>query len=243
MATFAMFTEAAEYTPSEYWKQVLLDAGQGKFPTSYNYRDGILTYRSKRKTGKIDKLVCPQDPQALAVAVQQFLRNTSGIMSEEDQYVYAHTQDEVVITKWSRVRSSAQRKQLLEQYVDAKCEEYGLTAKERETTIQTLNLGFCLGAFAAVHMSEEGKVVDVEGFTYDPERRRFGFKKPKGKQRKPVEADEVCTEDHLTSDSVWIKPWIRLMRTLFRIPEDMGNASAIPSTTDGAPLFQKKKTY
>lgn len=239
MATLAAFTEASEHTPSEYWKQVLLDAGQGKFPASYNYRDGILTYRSKRKTSKIEKLVCPQDPQALAAAVQQFLRKTSGIMSEEDQYVYAHKQEDVVITKWSRVRSAAQRKQLLELYVDSKCKEHGLSGKERDATLQTLNLGFCLGAFGAVHMSEEGRVVEVEGFTYDPERRRFGFKKPKGKQRKPVETDEVCNEDHLTTESVWIKPWIRLLRTLFRIPEDAGNASAIPSTTEGAPLFQK----
>jgi len=237
MATLAAFTEAAEHTPSAYWRQVLMDAGQGKLPTSYNYRDGILTYRSKRKTAKIEKLVCPQDPQALAAAVQQFLRKTSGIMSEEDQYVYAHKQDGVVITKWSRVRSSALRKQLLEQYVDAKCAEHGLT--DRESTLQTLNLGFCLGAFGAVQMSEDGKVVEVEGFTYDPERRRFGFKKPKGKQRKPVETDEDCNEDHITTESVWIKPWIRLLRTLFRIPEDAGNASAIPSTTEGAPLFQK----
>jgi len=239
MATLSAFTEAAEYTPSVYWKQVLLDAGQGKLPASYNYRDGILTYRSKRKTAKIEKLVCPQDPQMLAAAVQQFLRKTSGIMSEEDQYVYAHKQDDVVITKWSRIRSAAQRKQLLEQYVDAKCKEYGLNEKEHTDTQQTLNLGFCLGAFGVVQLSEDGKVLEVEGFTYDPERRRFGFKKPKGKQRKPVETDEDCNEDHLTTESVWIKPWIRLLRTLFRLPEDAGNASAIPSTTEGAPLFQK----
>lgn len=239
MTTLAAFTEAAEYTPSAYWKQVLLDAGQGRFPASYNYRDGILTYRSKRKTAKVEKLVCPQDPQALAAAVQQFLRKTSGIMSEEDQYIYAHKQEGGVVTKWSRVRSAAQRKQLLEQFVDTTCKEHGLTDKEREVTLQTLNLGFCLGAFGTVQMSQEGRVVEVEGFFYEPERRRFGFKKPKGKQRKPVETDEDCNEDHITTESVWIKPWIRLLRTLLRLPEDVGNTSAIPSTTEGAPLFQK----
>lgn len=237
MATLAVFTEAAEHTPSEYWKHVLLDAGNGKFPPLYAYRDGILTYRSKRKTAKVEKLVCPQDPQLLAAAVQQFFRRTSGIMSEEDQYAYAHKQDDTVQTKWSRIRSAAQRKQLLDQFVEEKCNEVGLT--DYATTLHTLNLGFCLGAFPAVHMSEDGKVVDVEGFTYDPERRRFGFKKPKGKQRKPVETDELCDEDHVTTESVWIKPWIRLLRTLFRIPDDPANASALPSTTEGAPLFKK----
>jgi len=232
------FTEAAEYAPSAYWRQVLLDAGQGKLPTSYNYRDGNLTYRSKRKTAKVEKLVCPQDPQQLALAVQQFFRRTSGIMSEEDQYVYAHKQDDTVQTKWSRIRSASQRKQLLEQYVDTKCKEYGLTEAEQATTLQTLNLGFCLGAFPAVHMSDEGRVADVEGFHYDPERRRFWFKKPKGRVRKPVEADDVYEEDHVTTEAVWIKPWIRLLRTLFRLPDD-GGTSALPSTTDGAPLFQK----
>ena len=238
MATLGAFTEAAEYAPSDYWRQMLLDAGQGKLPTSYNYRDGNLTYRSKRKTAKVEKLVCPQDPQQLALAVQQFFRRTSGIMSEEDQYVYAHKQDDTLQTKWSRIRSSAQRKQLLEQYIDAKCKEYGLTEAEHTTTLQTLNLGFCLGAFPAVHLSDEGRVVDVEGFLYDPERRRFWFKKPKGRVRKPVGTDEVYEEDHVTTEAAWIKPWIRLLRTLFRMPDD-GGASALPSTTDGAPLFRK----
>jgi hypothetical protein len=239
MATLSVFTEAAEYTPSDYWKQVLLEAGQGKFPASYNYRDGILTYRSKRKTAKVEKLVCPQDPQALATTVQQFLRKTSGIMSEEDQYVYAHKQDDSIQTKWSRVRSSAQRKQLLEQYVATKSKELGMSTKEREETLRTLNLGFCLGAFPSVQMSDDGSIADVEGFKFDPERRRFGFKKPKGKVRKPVETDEDYDEDHVTTESSWIKPWLRLLRTLFRLPEDGGNASALPSTTEGAPLFQK----
>lgn len=238
MATLGAFTEAAEYAPSAYWRQVLLDAGQGKLPMSYNYRDGNLTYRSKRKTAKVEKLVCPQDPQQLALAVQQFFRRTSGIMSEEDQNVYAHKQDDTVPTKWSRVRSAAQRKQLLEQYVDAKCNELSLTDNERDEALRTLNLGFCLGAFPAVHMSDEGRVADVDGFLYDPERRRFGFKKPKGRVRKPVETDEVYDEDHVTTEAAWIKPWIRLLRTLFRLPDD-GGASALPSTTDGAPLFRK----
>lgn len=237
MTTLTAFTEAAAHTPSAYWRQVLLDAGQGRFPASYTYRDGILTYRGKRKSAKIEKLVCPHDPQALAVAVQQFLRRTSGTMSEEDQYVYAHTQDDTVITKWSRVRSSAQRKQLLERFAAAQCKEHGLT--EVEETLQTLNLGFCLGAFGSVHLSEEGQIVGIEGLLYDPERRRFGFKKPKGKQRKPVETDELCNEDHLTTESVWIKPWVRLLRTLFRLPDDTADASAIPSTSVGGPLFRK----
>ena len=239
MATLALFTEAAEYTPSAYWKHVLLEAGQGKLPASYNYRDGILTYRSKRKTAKVEKLVCPQDPQQLAASVQLFLRRTSGIMSEEDQYVYAHKQDDTVPTKWSRVRSAAQRKQLLEQFVATKGQELGLTAKEIDETLRTLNLGFCLGAFPNVQMSDDGRVVEIEGFTYDPDRRRFGFKKPKGKVRKPVETDDVYDEDHVTTESAWIKPWIRLLRTLFRLPDEGGSASALPSTTDGAPLFQK----
>jgi hypothetical protein len=237
MASLSAFADAAEYASSDYWKHMLMDASTGRFPASYSYRDGVVMYRSKRKSAKPEKLVCPHDPQALATAVQSFFRTTSGIMSEEDQHTFAHKHEEIIPTKWSQVRSVGQKKQLLEHYVLAECDKVGLSLKERKKAMQTLNLGFCLGAFPNVQMAE-GRVVNVEGFNYDSEHKRFGFKKPKGKQRKPVETDEVLDEDHVMNDSIFIKPWVRLMRILFRISDDV-NTSALPSIAENPPIFMK----
>lgn len=128
----------------------------------------------------------------------------------------------------------AVRRQLLEQYVETQCSDVGCV--DIAGAMETLNLGFCLGAFPAVHMTDDGRVVNVEGFVYDAEKRKFGFKKPKSKHRKPVAAEYEYDQDFVTNDADWGKPWIRILRVLLHIPDDPG--SSVPSTMDAVPLFQ-----
>jgi len=239
MTSLGVFADAAYHTTSPYWKQMLLDASMGKFPSGYSFRDGVVTYRSKRGASKQDKMVCPSDPTALAAVYTQFLKRTSGIMSENEQSVHSGM-DAVVPTRWSQVRSATQRKQMLEAYVNERCTAVGLTStKARTAAMHTLLLGFCLGAFPAVHMSPDGRIAGVDGFDYSEEARKFVFKKPAARVRKAVTTDVVCDEEHTTSDATWIKPWVKLLRIIMRLPDDSTLPSAIPSVTDDAYIFPK----
>lgn len=237
MATLATFTEAAQYASSDYWRHILLDAGDGRLPMFYSFRDGVLTFRGKRRNAKVERLICPRDPPLLAAAVQQFLRQTGGIMSSEDRYQYAHAQEDVVPTKWNQVKSALQQRLMIDQFARRCCNEHGLPEHAHAELVRTVQLGLLLGAFSEVHLDAEGNISAIDGLLYDEAAKQYYFHKPKSKQRKAVEVDRVYDADSTTSyDAIWVKPWTRLLR-LLRVSADVGSTpqSAMPSTPCGAP--------
>jgi hypothetical protein len=164
-------------------------------------------------------------------------------MSEDEQISNTAGVPETAIpTRWSQVRNSVQRRQLLEQYVDRSCEKVGLVSQnDKQNALNTLLLGFCLGAFSTVTMQSDGTIDTVDGFDYSPETKKFTFKKPTPRIRKAVTTDTVCDEQHITTDATWIKPWVKLLRTIMRIPDDASLSSAIPSVTEESFVFQRAR--
>jgi hypothetical protein len=234
-ATLETFTQASERVACGYWKKLFSDAGHGKFPTGYVFRDGFLVYRGRYKNDKVETVRCVSSLDEFLPAVQAFFRRTSGLMPqhEQDATVLSSTSGsmERLISqasssasgtelKWSKIVSGTQRRNLIDQFITRESETYNLTPTQRNEAYKTLMLGFCLGAFPTVHLSETGEIDRIEGWVYDSDTKRFKFKKPKTQPRKPVDVDAPSASDdpyaHVR-DTLWMKPWIRLLRTLMSI--------------------------
>lgn len=141
--------DAAEYTNDPFWKNKLLNAARGKFPKTFNYRDGFIVHR---KRGTVKSVPLPQHGAEAVGVFITFLQDSGGIISDRDTQYNNNTVAideglvENVILPWSKLPKKT-RDDMIECYVVKCCKGWALNKKQADSFRANIYLGIRLGVF------------------------------------------------------------------------------------------------
>ena len=234
-AEFEKFLEYAQMIDDPYWRTLLTQMSNNKFPKGYIFKTGYLIY--KNNTKKCKKLQIPDNHSEAVSAIIDFFRETGGYRSNRDQSLTVESNKlhrQSTQTKplaectWSEITSKNIREMLIEEYIDACCQSMKLNSQQRNQMTTTVNLGFILGHFSVNSVVfEEGSVKSISGLTYSEDTGKFSFdwskivKTYKPKPRPKFKSDESLffpiDNQKSRSGFCYLTAWCKLIRSMEKI--------------------------
>lgn len=176
--TIPVLREGVKLIKDPFWQTILTQASTGRFPRGLSVRNGIVTYGTGSRARRFE---IPDDPLTAAEELVEFIRSTVGIRSQDDQIreQAENTERQNAVKpldqcKWSEIVRKKMQKQLIQQFVDDKADEYKLNNTQRDQLITIINVAFLLNNINGTSIVlGEGKIVDIKGLSYDDEKKKF----------------------------------------------------------------------
>ena len=172
-----IFAECATATNDPFWTEKFTNASYGKFPTKFNYIDGVLNYR---KGAKSKMLEIPMNPYEASILCMDFFRTNGGMFSELDQQYSTQLQDsrsqDVMSQKpleWADLNKKMQEC-LLSYYVVTMKDVMKLRDNEIEQLRQTLRMGIKNKYFGKHNiLVENNRIQTADGLLWNNNDRCF----------------------------------------------------------------------
>ena len=147
-----IFAELAELTDDPFWKQTLLKASQGKFPSGFSCKSGALTYKKGTKLFKV--ILENNTAEALTLALD-FFRERGGIRSAADREREQRNEQPTLsfydMTWADTAKNKNLRSLLLNNYAKQLASKYNI---DRNEVLTHINIGITLG-----YIPDEGIVL------------------------------------------------------------------------------------
>ena len=138
-----IFAELAELTDDPFWKQTLLKASQGKFPSGFSCKGGNLTYKKGTKLFKV--ALEDNTAEALTLALD-FFRERGGIRSAADRERENRNEQPTLsfydMTWADTAKNKNLQSLLLNSYAKQLASKYDL---DRNEVLTHINIGISLG--------------------------------------------------------------------------------------------------
>lgn len=220
-----VFHALAEHTDDDYWRQLLLACGHGKFPKYVVYRDNLLTYRKGRAPVVValgDAMTEPADLHRIL----EFFRSI-GLISARDNEENQRRVDERQLqlqqqeyASWQDIRRPQVKEALLRSWMDDCRSTYNLTSQEYGRLRSAL-------AFATLFryitpqtvILEHGRISQIKGLQVigdTPGQRRFAFpydmEAPAATPSGDAIQDADVREPRLAVHAAWQKYLVELER-------------------------------
>lgn len=151
--TCPALVEASKFTDDEFWADILLRCGNGKFPPGFNYYNNVLTFRR-------ESISLVGEPDDMAKACIAFLKRHSGIHSPgelEDILEMSRSTNKERIR--CTIKASPRRNILIDEYIDRHYDH----VEDRDRLFTIILLGIITDA---AQVNYDGKtIVSIEGIT------------------------------------------------------------------------------
>jgi hypothetical protein len=204
----SLFSEMSTLCSDPFWRDTFKDASFGKFPRGFRYNNDILISKIKNKT-KNCSLQGMSAIQAIGV-VQEFMRETSRIMSSQDveernqhlrQIIIDNTDMDNAIT-WSKIKAPQEKSLYIARYVSALTKMASLTPEQSKQLNNVIRHNVSVKYFGSKNIiMNNGDITSIVGLCMK-ENGEFGVDKSvvkldRVKAKKAVEEDEEEDEHQI----------------------------------------------
>lgn len=115
-----IFIAGSQLITDEFWKDILVKAGKGKFPRGFSYQGTHLQHRTSGVTIQV-----PEDPESLVATVVYFFRQKGNIYSPNDLALLESAAQQYLIDgedselAWNRIyKAKNSRAKYIRDYID-----------------------------------------------------------------------------------------------------------------------------
>ena len=206
-----LFYDCIPHISDSFWQGVFADAGQGKFPKGFSYKNNTLIYKKRTKT---DTIELPENINELISLCITFFKDLAGLRSAVDLESERLEREECLSRTttlrqgtWGNIRSKSVKRGLLTQYVHDVSKTLNLNEDQRKYFKTILNTGFLLGYFTSSSVGfEDGAITGIKGLDWDERERIFKINRltsetPKiAKLKDWIREDEYLNPNNKTSD-------------------------------------------
>jgi len=169
-----IFEQAAEYINDDYWKEMLIDAADGKFPTNFMLNNtGYLMYKKKGTTTVVhDKILLSEDPMQIAEDFITFIKKNAKLYSKAD---YVRMKREYNLGRDGQEKKTSKKitSETINVYVSMCEKAWGMTPEQSNSLRITIKNGFDMGILEAYSLIENGVIHRVDYIQYDNYRECF----------------------------------------------------------------------
>ena len=178
---FPIFTEAAEWTIIEYWKNIFNDCANGKLPKGMSIsKDGVIYVN---KGTKCLKWELPKEPQEVLILCKKIFEEILGIKAGHEkkkeiadfkEYQAANIQamNDKEINKITDVRKKEDKLRLIDEYVLNKGKELNMNLQDKQRLKNTILTGISLKIIKAITFTDN-KIVDIPGVNVKRSKKGF----------------------------------------------------------------------
>ena len=169
------FEEWAKDTDDPQWKDIMVNASQGKFPRNFTVANNTLVH----KRGTRHPVTLELEGGTSCSDVIQFFRNAGVLSTTDRERMYQDmeqykTEIQAEGTSWSEIKNKQHKEMLLSTYVKVLITQYTLTEGEVMQLRETLALGMALGELAGVILVD-GRITEIGKLHFDLATRRFSL--------------------------------------------------------------------
>lgn len=181
---YPLFVRLSEYTLDDYWKQILLACGMGRFPRCVSYKDDQLVHRRGRVAKSITLLASTAEAEDFHRVLEFFrtlgmcsvLDNEANRKRVEDERMNGQAQP---YEQWKDIKRPQTKDILLQTYTNELYDRYKLTTKEYQHLQSTISIA-CLFKYisASTVILADGKIKEITGLLVEGEergKRKFSF--------------------------------------------------------------------
>jgi len=169
----------------DFWKQMLENAGYGKFPRGFSYKDPQLSYRKGNKVATMNIIVgnFNNSLEWLAFELIEFMRKNE-YKSVRDRELEQEKLERMISDslakgeiKWTDINKKKKTKKILIGfYTSLMAEKYNMTKEEKIEFSSFIHLGFFQGYLDNNDVNfEKGRILNINGIIFDPVTRQTNF--------------------------------------------------------------------
>lgn len=171
-AKYPIFIEASEWTMIDYWKNIFVQCGEGKFPKGMSLSRGVIYVNKGTKTLKWE---LPKEPQEVLILCKKIFEENLGLKAGQEKlkeiddfrkYQAANRQaiQDKEINGIKDVRKKEDKLRLIDEYVLNQGKELGMTLKEKQRLKNTILTGIALKMIKDITFADN-KITEIEGIS------------------------------------------------------------------------------
>jgi hypothetical protein len=194
--TFAIFEEASQYVLDPYWKDILQNCANGRFPpgvryTSHTHVFSIKTQKKGKTSGGIEMIELRSDPLELSQDVLRIFREKLELFSnvdlkvKEDEFEVAAGQHSSIIVGdvgWKSIKPKHMKDLYVTNYVIGLKKKYNIS--DQDAAELNTNIAFAIQLKTIspeqIHF-EHNAISHIDGVEYSPHTGKVTLSIPKGK--------------------------------------------------------------
>lgn len=177
---YQIFLDASEWTMIDYWKNIFVQCGEGKFPQGMSVSKGVIYVNRGSKTLKWE---LPKEPQEVLILCKKIFEENLGLkatqekLKEKDEFIEYQTSnrqaiEEKEITGIKDVRKKEDKLKIIDEYVLNQGKELGMSLAEKQRLKNTILTGMALKMIKDISF-EDNKITNIEGITVKRGKRGF----------------------------------------------------------------------
>lgn len=206
---YPIFEDCASFTMDSFWKEQFINFARNRFPQGVRYDSNHGNLILKLPGAKGTEVVALSQNSSVDTfqIVMRVLREKLGMRSTRDLKIQKQEMEDIrqqrmydMNCDWKQLRPRHLRDQLVMDYIGSLKEKYGLTATETKNLVSIIQLGFQFHSLSQDDVDyQEGKVVNINGLTFDKKTRTFSVPEP-SKTSAKSEKNSVSNKFQVTAD-------------------------------------------